>query len=245
VPHSWPKLLEAKWGRTEENDIDRWLGFVVEVGRHERHLHSVGYGAGLPREERDEFWIRELVPECIAAAREALAREQTGEYVAPRDVARVHRGDGLEETPAATVQQVQTALAPVQDGKYRSLVADVIHAMEPDAVISVGGAILGLDGARTVDVQVWSADRSAGPTILDVIDQPDGIPVGIDAVDHIESKRRDLPVRAALVSSNTGFAREAISKAKRVGVGLITVFKKWRRASAGNRGGGLSQDGHC
>jgi hypothetical protein len=137
-----------------------------------------------------------------------------------------HAAQPLHEAQAATVQQVETALAPVRDDRYRSLVADVIHAMEPNAFITVGGAVVGPDGARNVDVQVWSADRQGGPAIIDVIDHSDGTPVDIDALDHAESKRRDLAVRAALISSNSGFTREAISKAKRTGVGLITVLRE-------------------
>jgi len=136
-------------------------------------------------------------------------------------------GASATGTRVGTLDQVNAALTPVRESQYRGLVADVIHAMEPQAYIAVGGEIVGPDGARTVDVQVWSIDdRSAGPAIIDVIDQPDGLPVGISAVDHADSKRRDLPVRAALISSNTRFTREAISKAKRVGIGLITVLKQ-------------------
>lgn len=134
-----------------------------------------------------------------------------------------HPAPGLSKVSSAA--EVTTALSSVREGQYRSLVADVIHAMEPNAFVAVGGEVIGPDGSRRVDVQVWSANREGGPAIIDVIDRPDGQPAGIEVVDHIDSKRRDLPVRAAIVSSNTGFTREAITKAKRTSIALITVLK--------------------
>jgi hypothetical protein len=138
-----------------------------------------------------------------------------------------HQQSQAKEVRVGSTTDVEHALVQVREAQYRSLVADVIHAMEPNAYVSVGGEVIGPDGARTVDVQVWPAgDRTAGPTIVDVIDLPNGAPARIGAIDHLDSKRRDLPVKAALISSNTGFERDAISKAKRIGIGLITVLKQ-------------------
>jgi len=78
------KLKDAKWQRPEDEDFARWIGFVVEVGGHTRHLHGESYGANQPRVERDDYWIRDVVPECIAAVREALAREQIGAFTTPK-----------------------------------------------------------------------------------------------------------------------------------------------------------------
>jgi hypothetical protein len=127
---------------------------------------------------------------------------------------------------AETLDAKTMALAPVENTEYRELVGQVIHAFEPRAYISVAGAVLSPDGARTVDIQVWPINGGGGPTVIDVIDRPDGRPVGIDAIDMAESKRRDVRAKAMLLCSNTGFDTLAIQKAKRTNIGLISVLKQ-------------------
>src|SRR5688572_24930853 len=41
-------------------------------------------------------------------------------------------------------------------------------------------------------------------------------PVGIGAIDALESKRRDLQVSVAMICSNSGFTEDALRKAARV-----------------------------
>ncbi len=77
------KLRDPKWRREEADDFARWLGFVAEVGGHTRHLHSASRRGDQPTIYRDDYWIRDLVPECVAAVREALTREQLGTYATP------------------------------------------------------------------------------------------------------------------------------------------------------------------
>ncbi|MFZ1841730.1 MAG: hypothetical protein WAU40_01080, partial [Nitrospira sp.] len=130
-------------------------------------------------------------------------------------------------TPRAeTLDAKRVVLAQVENAEYRELVVQVIHAFEPHAYISVAGAVLGPDGARTVDIQVWPVSGGVrGPTVIDVIDRPDAKPVGIDAIDIADSKRRDVRAKAMLLCSNTGFDALAIQKAKRANIGLISVLK--------------------
>ncbi len=130
-------------------------------------------------------------------------------------------------TPRAeTLDAKRVVLAQVENAEYRELVVQVIHAFEPHASISVAGAVLGPDGARTVDIQVWPVSGGVrGPTVIDVIDRPDAKPVGIDAIDIADSKRRDVRAKAMLLCSNTGFDALAIQKAKRANIGLISVLK--------------------
>jgi len=131
------------------------------------------------------------------------------------------------ETPLASVEQVERRLTSIDNNAYRALVAEIIHAFEPRAHIVVGGAVIGPDGARSIDIQVWSAARqTSGPVALDVIDRPDGLPVGVDAVDTAHSRRDDINATAMLICSNTGFDDAALSKAKRTKIGLISVVSR-------------------
>lgn len=130
-------------------------------------------------------------------------------------------------TPRAeTLEAKRNLLTAVENRAYRDLVVEVIHAFEPNAYMSVGGAVLGPDGARTVDIQVWpSSGAVRGPTIIDVIDHPDGQPVGVEVIDSADSKRRDVRANAMLLCSNTGFDALAVRKAKRANIGLISALK--------------------
>ena len=131
-------------------------------------------------------------------------------------------------TPRAeTLDATKKILMLVENTEYRDVVAEVIHTFEPQAYLSVGGTVLGPDGARTVDIQVWPVSGGVtGPTVIDVIYRPDNKPVGIDAIDAADSKRRDVRAIAMLLCSNTGFDTLAIQKAKRIHIGLISVLKQ-------------------
>ncbi len=131
-------------------------------------------------------------------------------------------------TPRAeTLEAKKTMLTEVENTEYREIVAEVIHTLEPHAYISIAGSVLGLDGARTVDILVWPVSGSvSGPIVIDVIDRPDGQSVGIDAIDAADSKRRDIRAKAMLLCSNTGFDVLAVQKAKRANIGLISVLKQ-------------------
>jgi hypothetical protein len=63
-------------------------------------------------------------------------------------------------TPRAeTLDAKRVVLAQVENAEYRELVVQVIHAFEPHAYISVAGAVLGPDGARTVDISGVAGQR--------------------------------------------------------------------------------------
>jgi hypothetical protein len=49
--------------------------------------------------------------------------------------------------------------------------------------------------------------------------------VGIETIDAIESKRRDVAADMAFVCSNSGFTRDAHRKAARVGIGIVTILQ--------------------
>lgn len=58
-------------------------------------------------------------------------------------------------------------------------------------------------------------------------------PVGRQWVDALDSKRLDLGADAALICSNAGFTRDALNKARRKGIGMISVLRAGdRRAKA-------------
>lgn len=129
---------------------------------------------------------------------------------------------------ANTAAEKKSLLASVvEDDNYRTLVADVMQSLQPNAYISVDARPRTADGQRRVDIEMWPTDGSVkAPVIIDVIDRSDSKPVGIEAVDAAESKRTDLRVSEILLCSRTGFDAQAIRKAKRVKVGLISVLKE-------------------
>lgn len=51
-------------------------------------------------------------------------------------------------------------------------------------------------------------------------------PVGINYVDALESKRHDVGAQFSMICSNAGFTADAIRKAKRVNIGLVSVMRK-------------------
>lgn len=53
--------------------------------------------------------------------------------------------------------------------------------------------------------------------------------MGIDYIDALDSKRRDLAVTHALLCSNSGFTAPALHKAKRVGIGAVSVVARGDR----------------
>jgi hypothetical protein len=51
-------------------------------------------------------------------------------------------------------------------------------------------------------------------------------PVGIGYIDALDSKRRDLGLEFAFICSNAGFTADAIRKARRVNIGLLSATRK-------------------
>lgn len=103
---------------------------------------------------------------------------------------------------------------------YEQVVAEVVGSMDPATTVVQGTWEMDPDGERDRDVVVsGTVDGVKHSVLIECKDYTR--PVGIGVVDALESKRHDLAVDAALLCSNTGFTRQAISKAGRVGIGLF------------------------
>jgi hypothetical protein len=123
---------------------------------------------------------------------------------------------------------IEHLLAPLPDSTYRQLVAAVIYAFDPHATLSVGALVDTADGTRRVDIEVRSSGKDGAPFLgaIDVLDLPSGRKADIALVDAADSKRTDIKADAMLFCSNTGFEPDAISKAKRKNIGLISVLRQ-------------------
>jgi hypothetical protein len=129
--------------------------------------------------------------------------------------------------PPDEVTGIENKLAHVPDPAYRQLVASVIGAFDPNAEIDSGALLSTPDGRRSVDVAVRSSrDKKPTLTAIDILYLPLGQKVGIEAVDAADSKRTDIKADAMLLCSNTGFDEEAISKAKRKNIGLVSILRQ-------------------
>jgi hypothetical protein len=126
------------------------------------------------------------------------------------------------------VRRIEHLLEAVPDSAYRQLVASVIYAFDPHATLSVGSLVGTPDGPRTVDIELRSSRKDGAPLLvaIDVIDLPSGRKADITAVDVADSKRADIKADAMLLCSNTGFEQDAISKAKRKKIGLISILRQ-------------------
>lgn len=137
------------------------------------------------------------------------------------------REQDVKPTSGDEVKRIENLLAAVPDS-YRRLVASVIYAFDPHATLSVGNLVGTPDGIRTVDIEVRSSGEDGAPLLsaIDVIDLPVGRKVDIGFVDAADSKRSDIRADAMLLCSNTGFEQDAISKAKRKNIGLISILRQ-------------------
>jgi hypothetical protein len=161
-----------------------------------------------------------LIPVALLVFAFSLLKPQWKKVYPPPVVAPV---PGVDE-----IGRIEQQLGPVQDSTYRQLVAAVIYAFAPQATLSVGSLVHTPDGTRTVDIEVRSSGKSGAPLLaaIDVLDLPSGRKADITAVDAADSKRNDIKVDAMLLCSNTGFEPDAISKAKRKKIGLISVLRQ-------------------
>jgi Restriction endonuclease len=112
---------------------------------------------------------------------------------------------------------------------YQELVATMAQAFDPNANVQVGEWIEGPDGRLDMDVSIrGSLD---GRTTLAVIECKDFDvartgKVGRPFVDALDSKRHDLKADIALICSNSGFTADALNKARRKGIGAISVLSE-------------------
>lgn len=111
---------------------------------------------------------------------------------------------------------------------YQELVGFVIQAFDPNAKVKTEQWITGPDGRRDMDVLVQGTISGVNYSL--VIECKDYNPkttgkVGIEYIDALDSKKQDLGVDAAMICSNSGFTADAIRKAKRKHIGVISILK--------------------
>jgi hypothetical protein len=113
--------------------------------------------------------------------------------------------------------------------QYQLVTAAVLQVFEPRATVTESKWVVGPDGRRDQDVLVTgTVDGRPTKVIVECKDlnpKTTG-PVGIGWVDALDSKRKDLGTQFALICSNAGFTAGALRKAKRVGIGLVSVMRK-------------------
>lgn len=112
---------------------------------------------------------------------------------------------------------------------FEEVVAKVLKTIDPRASVTVGKWVHGPDGRRELDVLVeGSADGTTRRIIVECKDfNPKRTgPVGIFHVDALDSKTRDIRADTAILCSNAGFTADAIRKARRLEIGLISVLRK-------------------
>ena len=105
---------------------------------------------------------------------------------------------------------------------YQAAVAEVMLQIDPAARIEVGEWIEGPDGERDCDVGVYPTTGSCKFIYIECKDRKR--PVGIEFLDALESKRRDVNVDIAILCSNSGFTADALRKAARVGILALSAL---------------------
>ena len=107
---------------------------------------------------------------------------------------------------------------------YRELVGTVMTALDPGSAVKTEQWITGPDGERDMDVEVRGTLNGVPHFIL-VECKDHARPIGIGYVDAFESKIRDLKPERAIMFSNSGFTRDALKKANRVGIEMASAMK--------------------
>jgi hypothetical protein len=111
---------------------------------------------------------------------------------------------------------------------FERAVAEIVASFGGVADLEQGSWVEGPDGRRDRDV---SFSATVGPRIFKVlIECKDYNPksmgkIGIELVDALESKSRDLGVEVAMICSNAGFSEPALRKALRVGISTIGAVR--------------------
>lgn len=111
---------------------------------------------------------------------------------------------------------------------YEQVVGDVVKQFDPSADVRIGEWVKGPDGLREIDVLITGT--VVGVTRRVLIECKDYNSrkrrIGIGVVDATDSKRRDVGADFTLLCSNAGFSKDAMRKARRVGIGLVGVLKE-------------------
>lgn len=108
--------------------------------------------------------------------------------------------------------------------EYRELVGNVMAALDPGSAVKTEQWITGPDGERDMDVEVRGTLNGVAHFIL-VECKDHARRIGICVIDAFESKIRDLKPDRAIMFSNSGFTRDAMKKAKRVGIEMASAMK--------------------
>jgi hypothetical protein len=107
---------------------------------------------------------------------------------------------------------------------YRELVGLVMTALDPGSAVKTEQWVAGPDGERDMDVEVRGMlDGAAHFVLAECKDHTR--PIGIGWVDAFESKIRDLRPNRAIMFSNSVFTKDALTKAKRVGIEMASAMK--------------------
>lgn len=113
---------------------------------------------------------------------------------------------------------------------YEQLVALAISAFHPGAKVTQGSWIEGPDGRRDLDVIVEgnTTGKESSKLLIECKDydaRKTG-PVGIEYIDALDSKRRDLDIQYTIICSNSEFTQPALNKARRIGIGAVSVVRR-------------------
>jgi hypothetical protein len=112
--------------------------------------------------------------------------------------------------------------------EFEQVVGEICREFDPGADVQQGVWEEGPDGRRNLDVVVTGNVEGQRRRIhIECKDyNPARGPIGIEYVDAIESKHRDMNIDVSVLCSNAGFTSGAISKAKRLNIGLIAVLRE-------------------
>jgi hypothetical protein len=109
---------------------------------------------------------------------------------------------------------------------YQEAVAEVFRIFYPTALIEVGDWIEGPDGRRDCDVGVRFVTPDGTQRFLLIECKDWKSRVGIEVVDALESKRRDVEANIAIICSNSGYTSNALRKASRTGIIMLSALRE-------------------
>lgn len=108
--------------------------------------------------------------------------------------------------------------------EYRELVGVVMAALDAQSAVKTEQWIMGPDGERDMDVEVRGTLEGV-PHFIVIECKDHKRPIGIGLIDAFESKIRDLKPNRAMMFSNSGFTRDALKKAQRVGIEMASAMR--------------------
>ncbi len=119
-------------------------------------------------------------------------------------------------------------MAKKKGTEYEELVAEIVGSFfHNNCTVAQGVWIEGPDGRRDMDVLIEGVVDGKKIRVLvecKDYDKSKTGRVGIELIDSLDSKRHDLSIDRCLICSNSGFTDPALRKAKRKGIGAISVL---------------------